>query len=99
MDIDVSKLTQSELNELHTATAVEKHKRSSKYEIVKFPLLRIGEIFITSDGEFYTKTGDLTFTGTDGLERYIDPLTDRKIGEAIKPQTGGIDTSAKIVKE
>jgi hypothetical protein len=67
-------------------------------EIVHFHLLKIGEVF-NVDGERYVKHDDLTYTDVFGMQHYIDPLFDAKIGKftkAVAPQT---DTSAKIVKD
>ena len=62
-----------------------------------FSKIAIGELFKTSDGETYKKTTELTFDDMVGLEHYIDPFFDKKIGasENIQPD---VDTSARIVK-
>jgi len=70
-------------------------------EIVHFHLLKIGEVFVV-DGERFVKHDDLTYTDAFGMQHYIDPLFDAKIGKysatgkaSTQPQT---DVSAKIVK-
>lgn len=65
--------------------------------MTNFSKIKIGEFFEASDGEKYKKTTELTFNDAYGLEHYIDPLFDKKIGA---PQTTApiIDTSARIVK-
>jgi 5-methylcytosine-specific restriction protein A len=59
--------------------------------------IKIGDSFTASDGETYFKTSDLCFNDAYGLEHYIDPLFDRKIG-APANAAPSVDTSAKIVK-
>lgn len=62
-----------------------------------FSKIKIGSTF-KAGGETYKKTSDLTFDDVNGIEQYIDPIFDRKIGaEAVPPLK--IDTSAKVVKE
>lgn len=48
------------------------------FEIKNFPLIAIGSLF-TVDGETFRKTSDLIFTDVAGIERYIDPLFDKKL--------------------
>lgn len=63
-----------------------------------FSKLKDGEFFTTIDGERYKKTGPLTFDSMVGIEQYIDPLFDRKIGQPGQAALAGIDTSARVVK-
>lgn len=65
-----------------------------------FSKIKMGAMFTTSDGETYKKTSELTFDDMIGIEHYIDPFIDKKIGPGAVPSTGGvIDTSARVVKE
>ena len=65
-----------------------------------FSKIKMGALFTTSDGETYKKTSELTFDDMIGIEHYIDPFIDKKIGPTAVPSTGQkIDTSARIVKE
>jgi hypothetical protein len=62
-----------------------------------FSKIKVGATF-KAGGETFKKTSDLTFDDVNGIEQYIDPLFDRKIGaDAVPPVK--VDTSAKIVKE
>lgn len=61
-----------------------------------FTKIKIGSIFKTADGESYRKTSELTFDDMAGIEHYIDPFFDKKIGTAVAAPV--IDTSARIVK-
>ena len=54
-------------------------------EIVNFPKIAIGATFVV-DGEKYTKTEELVFRDAYGLERYIDPLFDAKLGKVLAAQ-------------
>lgn len=70
-------------------------------QIIHFPTLAIGSTFVV-DGEAFVKNTELTFRDPYGLEHYIDPLFDAKLGKVL---AGGsteaspdIDTSAKVVK-
>jgi hypothetical protein len=68
-------------------------------EIVHFHLLKIGEVF-NVDGERFVKHDDLTYTDVYGMQHYIDPLFDAKIGKfSVKASTPIVDTSAKVVKD
>jgi hypothetical protein len=70
-------------------------------EIIHFPTLAIGTVF-TVDYETFTKLTELTFRDPYGLERYIDPLFDAKLGKVLAGQAAAavptVDTSAKVVK-
>lgn len=48
-----------------------------------FSKVKTGSIFTTTDGEQFKKTSDLTFDDMAGLEHYIDPFFDRKIGTPV----------------
>jgi hypothetical protein len=63
-----------------------------------FSKIKDGEFFTTTDGERYKKTGPLTFDSLVGIEQYIDPLFDKKIGQPTSAAQSGIDTSARVVK-
>jgi hypothetical protein len=63
-----------------------------------FSKIKDGEFFSTLDGERYKKTGPLTFDSMAGIEQYIDPLFDRKIGQPAAGAQPGIDTSARVIK-
>lgn len=65
--------------------------------MTNFSKIKIGTWFSASDGEKYKKTSELTYDDAYGLERYIDPLFDKKIGKAAD-STPVVDTSAKVVK-
>jgi hypothetical protein len=77
-------------------------------QIINFPTLVIGATFAV-DGEVFTKLTELTFRDAYGMEHYIDPLFDAKLGriwaeakaEADKTAAAAaaVDTSAKIVKD
>jgi len=54
-------------------------------EIVNFPKIGIGEFFVV-DGEKFKKHSELVFVDTAGIERYIDPLFDRKLGKELAAQ-------------
>ena len=58
--------------------------------------IKVGARFTASDGESYKKTSELTYDDSYGMERYIDPLFDRKINAPLDTR-GGVDTSARIV--
>jgi hypothetical protein len=45
-----------------------------------FGEVKVGEYFTTKDGEKYRKVSNITFTNSMGIEQYIDPLFDNKIG-------------------
>lgn len=62
-----------------------------------FSKIKIGKFFKTSDGETFKKTTELTFDDMVGLEHYIDPFFDKKIGAAENIQPD-VDTSARITK-
>jgi hypothetical protein len=62
-----------------------------------FSSIKVGATF-RAGGDTYRKTSDLTFDDVNGIEQYIDPLFDRKIGKDAVPPVK-VDTSAKIVKE
>ena len=63
-----------------------------------FSKVKTGDYFTASDGEKYKKTSELTFDDSYGLEHYMDPLFDKKIGAPlVTPKS--IDTSARVVKE
>ena len=66
--------------------------------VTNFSKIQINDFFDV-DGEKYKKTSQLTFNDMVGLEHYIDPLFDRKIGAPPAPPVKGIDTSAKVVKD
>lgn len=71
-------------------------------EIIHFPKIKVGEVFMI-DGERFKKHDELTYQDAYGLQHYIDPLFDRKIGvwlneEAAKLTAPQVDTSAKIEK-
>lgn len=51
-------------------------------EITHFHSLPVGAMF-TIDGEGFRKTSEVAYRGVDGLERYIDPITDAKLGKAM----------------
>ena len=65
-------------------------------------LLKIGDVF-TVDEEKFTKLTELTYRDAYGLEHYIDPLFDIKLGKALanlaSPAAPQVDTSATIVKD
>jgi hypothetical protein len=68
--------------------------------ITNFSNIKIGEYFVV-DGESYKKHDELIYIDGAGIQRYIDPLFDKRIGK--KPETSKkdpniIDVSAKIVK-
>jgi hypothetical protein len=66
-------------------------------EITHFPTLPLGANFVI-DGMAYTKTSELVYRDSVGIECYIDPLFDAKIGKmkeaaakaAVLPQTSTI---------
>jgi hypothetical protein len=60
-----------------------------------FNKVKVGEWF-SLDGDKYKKTGPLTFDDMTGIERYIDPLYDRRINK--QSNAFVVDTSAKVVK-
>ena len=74
-------------------------------EIVHFSKIKIGEVFVI-DGERFKKHDDLTYHDAYGLEHYIDPLFDVKIGRWLSEEAEKlakltapqVDTSAKIEK-
>jgi hypothetical protein len=70
-------------------------------EIINFPALAVGATFVV-DGEAFTKRSELVFTDYIGIEHYIDPLFDAKLGKALAAIAAAaapaVDTSAKIVK-
>jgi len=70
-------------------------------QITHFPTLAIGATFVV-DGETFTKNSELTFRDPYGLEHYIDPLFDVKLGKVLAGQSAApspdVDTSVKIVK-
>jgi hypothetical protein len=66
-------------------------------------LLKIGDAF-SVDGETFIKLTELTYKDAYGLEHYIDPLFDVKLGKALAEAASSavdtaVDTSAKIVKD
>jgi hypothetical protein len=61
--------------------------------MTNFSKIKIGAYFEAGDEKF-KKTSELTYDDMAGIERYIDPFFDKKIGQAAKVTT--IDTSAKI---
>jgi hypothetical protein len=65
-------------------------------------LLKIGDVF-SVDGEKFTKLTELTYKDAYGLEHYIDPLFDVKLGKELaglaESAAQQINTSATIVKE
>jgi hypothetical protein len=66
-------------------------------------LLKIGDVFVV-DGEKFTKLTELTYRDAYGLEHYIDPLFDVKLGRELAAQAEAavakvVDTSATIVKD
>jgi hypothetical protein len=65
-------------------------------------LLKIGDTFVV-DGEKFTKLTELTYRDAYGLEHYIDPLFDVKLGKVLNAvaevASTVVDTSAKIVKD
>jgi hypothetical protein len=70
------------------------------FEIKHFPTLAIGTVF-TVDGETFIKHSELVFRDPYGLEHYIDPLFDVKLGRELAGKAVAapqVDTSAKIVK-
>jgi hypothetical protein len=71
-------------------------------QIVHFPKLAIGAVF-TVDGETFTKYSELIFRDLYGLEHYIDPLFDAKLGREIAGQAAAsvpvVDVSVKVVKD
>jgi hypothetical protein len=54
-----------------------------------FSKIKIGAFFTTLDGETYKKTSELTFDDTVGIEHYIDPFIDKKIGPAAEEPGAG----------
>jgi hypothetical protein len=70
-------------------------------EIKHFPTLAIGAVF-TVDGETFTKHSELVYRDPYGMERYIDPLFDAKLGREIANTAAAAapvaDVSAKIAK-
>lgn len=70
-------------------------------EIKHFPTLAVGSVFIV-DGETFTKHSELVYRDVYGMERYIDPFFDAKLGKeltnTIVAATPAVDTSAQIVK-
>lgn len=66
--------------------------------MTNFSKIKVGTWFTASDGEKYKKTSELTYDDSYGLERYIDPLFDKKIGSTVADTSKTIDTSAKVVK-
>lgn len=65
-----------------------------------FSKIKIGSTFTTSDGEVYKKTSELTYDDSVGMERYIDPFFDKKIGAAAKAVSKpDIDISARVITE
>lgn len=64
-----------------------------------FSKVKMGSLFTTSEGETFKKTSDLTFDDMAGIEHYIDPFFDKKIGAAPKATKPDVDTSARVVKE
>ena len=76
------------------------------FDIVHFAALKIGEVFLI-DGDRFKKYSDLVYTDIIGMEHYIDPLFDKKVGKMLAAQAAAvappapvpqIDTSAKIEK-
>jgi hypothetical protein len=71
-------------------------------QIIHFPTLPIGAAFVV-DGEAFTKLTELTFRDPYGMEHYIDPLFDIKLGKVLAEKAAAaqtiVDTSAKIVKD
>lgn len=67
--------------------------------ITNFGKIKIGEFFVV-DGESYKKHDELCYVDGAGIQRYIDPLFDAKIGspKPLKKDPNIVDTSAKIVK-
>ncbi len=64
-----------------------------------FSKIKIGATFHTSEGEAYKKTSELTFESlSTGIEQYIDPFFDKKIGTGVSTSAPAIDTSARVVK-
>src|ERR1700677_5106052 len=61
-----------------------------------FSKIKIGKLFTTSDGDTFKKTTELTFDDMAGIEHYIDPFFDKKIGAAENIQPD-VDTSARII--
>jgi len=61
-------------------------------EIVNFYKIKIGEFFVV-DGEKFKKSSELVFTDGAGIERYIDPLFDKKIK---LPEAPAADPAAGI---
>jgi len=57
-------------------------ERSNQMEIVNFPKIGIGEFFVV-DGEKFKKHSELVYLDTAGIEHYIDPLFDRKLGAVV----------------
>jgi hypothetical protein len=48
-------------------------------------LLKVGDTFVV-DGEKFTKLTELTYRDSYGLEHYIDPLFDAKLGKVLAEQ-------------
>jgi len=54
---------------------------------INFSKIKAGDYFTDVDGNKYRKTSDQTYDDAFGIERYIDPLFDRKIvGEGRPPK-------------
>jgi hypothetical protein len=77
-------------------------RRSNPMEIVHFFKLANGASFVV-DGEVFTKLEGLVYRDAFGLEHYIDPLFDVKLGKVLAEEAAKVapqvDTSATIVKD
>ena len=47
--------------------------------MINFSKIKIGDYFEDTDGNRFRKSSDQTYDDVSGIERYIDPLFDRKI--------------------
>ena len=65
------------------------------FDIVHFAKLKIGESFVI-EGELFKKYSDLIYTDIIGLEHYIDPLFDKKVGRMIDAISGGTPAPAAV---
>lgn len=63
-----------------------------------FSKIKMGSLFTTSDGETFKKTSDLTFEDMAGIEHYLDPFIEKKIGQKPVDAKPTVDTSARVVK-
>lgn len=66
-------------------------------EIVHFLKLPNGATFVV-DGETFTKHEGLVYTDAFGLEHYIDPLFDAKLGKALAAQKAEAEAAAKAAE-